>query len=269
MIERFIKMKKLMLTSLLVLLIPMLTYSQSSSNLDSLIIQGKKQLQQALNKWSEMDLLKTRAYFERLLLNQPESWLVHYYFAFADSRLVSFYFSKQNMDKAVKFIDEGIEHLSSVVEANKEFADAHSLLSSLYGNKIATNPILGMTLGPKSAIEMGKAMSLQPTNPRNYLIAGWSAFFTPKMFGGGKKKAQNNFEQAVAYLDSFKVKSPVLPDWGKEEAYAWLGLVNSEFEEFTAAELNFNKALEINPEYGWVSHVLLPELKKKASDVKK
>jgi len=262
-------MKKVLIKSLLILIIPIFCYSQSAVNLDSLIIQGKKQLHSSLHKWTESDLLNSRAYFERLLMSQPDSWLVQYYIGLADSRLVSFHFSHNNKENAKKYIDDGIKHLRLVIEANENFAEAHSLLSSLYGNKIGTNPLLGMTLGPRSGMEMGKAMSLQLKNPRNYLIAGWSAFFTPKMFGGGKKKAKKNFELAIVYFDSFKVHNPTLPDWGKEEAFAWLGLVNTEFKEFETAELNFNKALKINPEYGWVSHVLFPDLKKKVSEEKK
>ena len=262
-------MKKFIITSLLIFVIPILSYSQSENNLDSLIIHGKNKLHFSLHRWAESDLLNSRAYFERLLMSQPDSWLVHYYLGLADSRLVSFYFSQDDKEKVKRYIDDGIKHLRLVIEKKEDFAEAHSLLSSLYGNKIGTNPMLGMTLGPKSGMEMGKAMSLQPKNPRNYLITGWSAFFTPKMFGGGKKKAKKNFEFAIAYFDSFMVKNPILPEWGKEEAYAWLGLVNTEFNEFEAAELNFSKALELNPDYGWVSHVLLPDLKKKVSEAKK
>jgi tetratricopeptide (TPR) repeat protein len=123
-----------------------------------------------------------------------------------------------------------------------------------------------MTLGPKSGKEMGKAKVLEPKNPRICLIEGWSANFTPKMFGGSKEKARKYFEQAIAYFDSFKVTDPLLPDWGHDEAYAWLGMTQMEAEEFEAAKANFNRALEINPEYGWVSYVLLPQLKKKVAD---
>ena len=83
------------------------------------------------------------------------------------------------------------------------------------------------------------------------------------MFGGGKGKAKNYFEQAIAYFDSFKVTDPLLPDWGQDEAYAWLGVTQMENEEFEASKINFNKALEINSAYGWVNHVLLPQLNTK------
>jgi tetratricopeptide (TPR) repeat protein len=86
------------------------------------------------------------------------------------------------------------------------------------------------------------------------------------MFGGGKDKAKKYFEQAIARYDSFKVADPELPDWGYEEAYAWLGLTNIEFEEFEQAQTNYDKALEINPEYAWVQFHLIPKLKQKMAE---
>jgi tetratricopeptide (TPR) repeat protein len=256
-------MKTLITLFLILFIIPVSLFSQTDVSIDSLIIQGKQQLQQATNKWTDMDLLQARAYFERLLMDGSKSWLVRYYIGLVDYRLVSYYFSKQDKDQAKQFIDDGIEQLQQCIESGENFAEAHSLLSSLFGNKIAVSPLSAMTLGPKSGNEMDKAMKLEPNNPRNYLIAGWSAYFTPKLFGGGKDKAKNYFEQAIAYFDSYKVADPLLPDWGHDEAYAWLGMAQMEDEKLEEAKTNFNKALEINPEYGWVTYVLLPDLQKK------
>lgn len=256
-------MKKTFVITLLLFLTPVISIAQTETNIDSLIIQGKQQLQQATNKWTDVDLLRTRAYFERLLMDGSKSWLVRYYIGMADYRLVSYYFSKQEKDQAKQFIDDGIDHLQQCIESSKEFVEAHSLLSSMYGNKIAVSPFSAMTLGSKSSKEMGKAMELDPQNPRNYLIAGWSAYFTPKLFGGGKEKAKNYFEQAIAHFDSFEVTNPILPGWGHDEAYAWLGMAQMEAEEFEAAKMNFDQALKINPEYGWVKYVLLPQLNTK------
>ena len=41
-----------------------------------------------------------------------------------------------------------------------------------------------------------KAKELNPDNPRIYLQRGISKFYTPKMFGGGKKAAAPYFEKA-------------------------------------------------------------------------
>lgn len=259
-------MKKTFVISLLLFLAPIITVAQTETNIDSLIIQGKQQLQRATNKWTDADLLQARAYFERLLMDGSKSWLVHYYIGLADYRLVSYYFSKQEKDRAKQFIEDGIDKLQQCIESREDFVEAHSLLSSMYGNKIAISPFSAMTLGPKSGKEMGKAMELAPKNPRNHLIAGWSAYFTPRMFGGGKDKAKICFEHAIACFDSFEVTDPLLPDWGHDEAYSWLGLALMEDEEFEAAKTNFDRAMEINPKYGWVKYVLLPELNSKIAD---
>jgi tetratricopeptide (TPR) repeat protein len=256
-------MKKIFIPCLFAILIPVILSAQSEALIDSFIVKGKQQLHHALNTWKEQDLLSARAFFERLQTDPTYSWLIHYYIALADYRIVSFYFSQQNQEQAKKYIDDGIEHLQSCLEMKDDFAEAYSLLSSLYGNKIGTDPQLGMTLGPKSGVMMAKAMKLEPQNPRTQLIAAWSAYFTPKMWGGGKDKAKEHYEQAIAFFDSFKVTDPLLPDWGHDEAYAWLGMAQMEAEEFEAAKTNFNKALEINPEYGWVKYVLLQDLQKK------
>lgn len=261
-------MKKITLYFLVLLLVPSLLQAQMES--DSLILKGKEMLRQSFNNWSETDFLKSRAYFERLLTISPEQdlWLIHYYIGFADWRLSTFYIH-QNKDKALQFIDEGIKHLQGSIDLNDKFADAHALLGSIYGNKIGLKPILGITLGPKSGIEIGKAMSLDNSNPRNYLIAGISAFYTPKIFGGGKDKARDNFEKAIACFDTFNAAGPEMPDWGHEEAFAWLGLVHADQGEFAEAEKNYLKALKLNQDFVWVNKILLPNLQKKISETNK
>jgi len=238
---------------------------------DTLIIQGKKILQQGFNTWSESKLHSSRVYFERMLASSHSDslWLIHYYIGLSDWRLVAFYMGKQDKEKALQFLDEGIDHLQECLKLNEEFAEAHSLLSSLYGNKIGIKPMHAISLGPKSSIHAEKAMSIDASNPRNYLIAGQSAYFTPKVFGGGKDKAMSHLEKAIAFFDSCKVASPVLPDWGHDEAYAWLGLIQADQNDFVNAEKNYRLALAKNPDFAWVSRVLLPNLQKKQVESQK
>lgn len=256
-------MKTLITILLILFLFPVLLFSQPDVNIDSLIIQGKQQLKQAENSWQEPDLLQARAYFERLLTDNSNAWLVRYYIGLVDYRLTSFFFSRQDRDKSRPFIDDGIDQLQQCIESKPDFAEAHGLLSSLYGNKIAVSPFSAMTLGPKAGKAMNRALELEPNNPRNYLIQAWSAYYTPKMFGGSKEKAKKYFEQAIACFDSVKVTDPLLPNWGHDEAYAWLGVAQMQDGELEAAKSHFERALAINPDYGWVKYVLLPELQKK------
>jgi tetratricopeptide (TPR) repeat protein len=248
------------------ILFPLQLRSQTNTTVDSFIIIGKQKISQAQNTWQETDFITARAYFERLLPDPTYPWLVHYYIALVDYRLFAFYNSQKNKEKVKNYIEDGIEQLNASVKLKDDFADGYSLLSSLYGNKIGTNPLLGMTLGPKSGAAMAKAMRLEPKNPRNNLIAGLSAYYTPVMFGGGKDKAERNFKQAIINFDSTKVENAILPDWGHDEVYAWLGQLLMDKNDYTAAQANFEKALQINPNYGWVKYNLLPTLQKKIEE---
>ena len=114
-------MKRIIIIYLLVSILPLSLMAQTAARIDSFIIKGKQQLYYARNTWKEHDLFMARAYFERLVNNPNYSWLIHYYIALADHRLVSFYFSKEDKDNAKKFIDDGIEHLKSCIEKKNDF----------------------------------------------------------------------------------------------------------------------------------------------------
>lgn len=253
--------------ALVVFLMSGSTYGADPGDIDSLIIEGQKKIQKGVDSWDLAAMLRARAYFERLLADSTYPWLVHYYIGYADLRLVTRYYSEQNgKERALEFLEDGIQHLKQSIELKEDFAEAYSLLSSLYGQKISFKPYMAMFLGPKAGKYKKRAFELAPENPRVYLIAGQSAYFTPKLFGGGKDKAIAHFQKAIHYFGLFKPGSPILPSWGHEEAYAWLGKVQMERGDYEAAERNFQKALEINPHFGWVRYVLMKELERRKAE---
>jgi len=255
------KYSKIMIV--LLLLSALSVNAQETIKIDSLIVTGKQKLQQATNKWQESQFIESRAYFERLLSNGKKAWLTHYYIALTDFRLFSFHFTQEHNEKATMYIDDGISHLRQSIEIKNDFSDAYNLLSALYGNKIGLKPWAVMTLGPKSGKAMGRAMELEQDNPRNYLISALSAYYTPKMFGGGVEKARIAFEKSIALFDSVQITDMELPTWGYDEAHAWLGQLFMDREEFDKAQMNFERALQINKNYGWVREILMPELNRR------
>jgi len=248
-----------------------LAYNQQITPIDSMILRGKDQLFQTENLWDLNQLIAARSYFERLLEDPSYGWLAHYYLGLADSRIVGFCFSRDVKKNetykklAHQYVDDGIDHVEKCIEMKSDFGEAHALLSSLIGNKIGLSPLKGMFLGPKSGMSQNKSFKLSPRNPRIHLIAGRNAFYTPKLFGGGLQNALKHLTRSVALYDSFEVENPIYPTWGHAEAYAFLGLVQTKMKQYQHAEKNYFKALEINPYYGWVRHVLLPDLEKRVA----
>jgi len=235
---------------------------------DSLFIAGKTHLAGAVNSWDITELMAARSYFERLADAGKMEWLSRYYTGLASNRIVQYYLGQNDKKQARRFVDDAIGQLERSIELKDSFAESYALLSNLLGTKIGLKPILGMRLGAKSGVLMSKAMQLDPNNPRVLLISGQNAFYTPKMFGGGKNKSMEKLTRAVACFDTATVQNPVLPEWGHEEAHAWLGRLYAEQENFPEAEAHYLKALEINPGYGWVKFMLFPELRKKQESEK-
>ena len=256
-------MKRLFPILLIISVSTSVSYSRSSSSIDSLVFQGKRQIQQAVNAWNLQKMLAARAFFERLLADKNYPWLIHYYIGLADLHIFHYYFPKSDKENAENFVDDGIGHLEKALELKDDFAEGYALLSSLLGNKIALNPDLGMTLGMKSGTMIQKAFGRAPENPRVSLIAGESAYYTPKMFGGGKEKALRHIRKAIECFEKFRREKDILPTWGYDEAYAYLGLIQMDQGNLMEARKNFGKALKINPDYSWVKFKLLPELEKR------
>ncbi|MCE2742617.1 MAG: hypothetical protein LW701_03485 [Fluviicola sp.] len=56
-----------------------------------------------------------------------------------------------------------------------------------------------------------------PNNPRIYYLKGAALFYTPKMFGGGGKKAKPFFEQAKPLFPTQDTSSVLIPTWGERQ----------------------------------------------------
>lgn len=67
-------------------------------------------------------------------------------------------------------------------------------------------------------------------------------------------------KKAAELFDRWKETNPLQPSWGKEVVYAWIGIAHLKRNETILAKRAFEKALEINPEYGWVKNVWLPKV---------
>ncbi len=147
-----------------------------------------------------------------------------------------------------KYIDEAIDLLKESIKLNDAAADTYALLTRAYGSKIGLNPMRGMGLGIRSSNAFEKAESLEPENPRVFLIAGISALFTSELFGG-IEKAKEHFLKAASFFEAYNLSNSAYSNRGQDDP--------------VAAESYYQKALEIDPDYGWVKYQLLPRMASK------
>jgi tetratricopeptide (TPR) repeat protein len=197
---------------------------------------------------------------DRVLTVTPNDPLLLYYRSLALYRTASLYTGQKKNDEAKRALDEA-DMLLEQAAAKSPTADALALRSSVIGMMIGLsgNPLSGMTLGPKSTGLLDRAKELEPKNPRVWLVSGMSNMFTPKMFGGGTDKAEQDLRKALTLFETDQPVAPA-PSWGRADAYIWLGQALQKNDKPDEARTAYQKALELQPKNGWVLYVLLPSL---------
>lgn len=227
---------------------------------DSLIVRGKHILREGIRLSDRDAMYAARATFERAMADTGLSAWAHYYIALTDYRIANMLLAEENQDRASQHLKEAVTHLETVIRIDPKAAEAHALLSSVYGRQISLNAIKGMFLGPKAGNALKKAVQLAPDNPRVVLSVAMSDFNTPEMWGGSKERALAGFQRAAELFSREKPTDPILPTWGHSETYAWLGLAYLERDDRDSARAAIKKALEIDPHNDWVKYVLMPKL---------
>ncbi len=206
-------------------------------------------------------LVQARALTERALTRFPgDPWLLHYrgYALYSEASLRMGRYGEKDVEKYYEQAEESLEQ--SVAKLKQP--ESYALLSSVIGQQIGSNPLKGMTLGPKSSGAMEDALQVGARNPRVWLLRGIGAMFTPKMFGGGEDKAEEYLRRAIQLFETDKPEAPA-PAWGREEAWIWIGQLLEEQKKWDEAKAAYQKALEIEPRNSWVKDSLLPEFDKR------
>jgi tetratricopeptide (TPR) repeat protein len=221
--------------------------------------QAKGLLFQGQNRADRSSFAQAKPLLETCRGDGHLAALAEYYLGYADYQL-AVVVDQMHEDQAAPDLDSAVAHLECAIAKDDHFAEAYALLSSCFGLKISFSPLKGMYWGPKSRSLMGKARDLAPLNPRVALLDAIGIYNMPSMFGGGKEKGLAGFMHAAELFDRWNGADSLQPDWGKEQVHAWIGNAYLERGESMLAKREFEKALDINPEYGWVKYVLMPKV---------
>ena len=153
---------------------------------------------------------------ERILLVYKNEWLPYYYDAYA---YVNMSFIETNEGDKEMYCDKAQNLLDEVFKIKPDESELFVLQSLVYYARMSISPMInGPLYLPKAVSALNDAEKLDPDNPRIYYLRGKSTINTPKFFGGGKDAAIPIFEKALTMYKTFKQKSTVHPDWGKEDA---------------------------------------------------
>lgn len=157
--------------------------------------------------------------FERIATAEKKEWLPYYYAALA------------HINRAYNLLGGNLGGNASVIDPIVDKAEALTtqaeilspnnpeifIIKKMYLSlRMMVDPQSRfMQYGPLAQSALEKAKSLDPQNPRVYLLEGQDKFYTPEQYGGSKTQAKQLFELAAQKFDAFKPTSAIAPAWGK------------------------------------------------------
>jgi hypothetical protein len=154
--------------------------------------------------------------FERIASAEKTKWEPQYYAAFGYIMMAT-----REKDGAKK--DIHLDQALIAIEKAKAIVPAESELIALEGFvhmiRVSVDPA---TRGPRFAglamQTFGKAIELNPENPRALALLAQMQYGTAQFFGSSTAEACSTGKKAVEKFDTFKSDNPLAPVWGRRMA---------------------------------------------------
>ncbi|GEM_PF-757733 len=228
---------------------------------DSVYLHVKTLIANAYRTMNIEELTQAGQFVVSRLSGQPTDPLLLYYAGLVEFHLgFIHYLRPETRQTSLPHFDKAIDFLGKSARIDSASAEAYLLLGAVYGFKIGLSPENAPSLGLHSDRSLAKARQLDSTNPRLALVEGISALYKPAALGGGKDAALERFHTALRFFRNDRASIPTLPDWGLDDAYAWIVRVHLSSDQLEEAERFIREALTVNPENTYVRTVLLPRL---------
>jgi tetratricopeptide (TPR) repeat protein len=159
------------------------------------------------------DLQASANAFERIAIAEPQKWEPNYYAAFG-------YVMIGNKEKDPSKKDQHFDRALSFIEKAKAIVPAESEVIALEGFvhmlRITIDPpSRGPKYAPMAMQTFGKAISINPENPRALVLLAQMQYGSAQFFGGSTTEACGTLAKALEKFDTFKSDNALAPAWGK------------------------------------------------------
>lgn len=153
--------------------------------------------------------------FERIAQAETTQWLPLYYHAHCN---IIAAFIETDPAKKDAILDVAEKSMNQMLELAPDEADVHALHAMFYTARLVVNPMeRGQKYGMLSGKAVGKALAIDSTNPRARLISLQNEMGSAQFYGKDIKVYCDEARGLLAGWDNFKPKSPLHPDWGKDQ----------------------------------------------------
>jgi len=167
--------------------------------------------------------------FSRIGQAEKTEWEPYYYASLAN---VFKAFRIQDLDAKDAVLDQAhaaLKQAAALSENNVEIVLFEGFINMI---KIGVDPATrGQSLSPGIMASFGKAMKMDPDNPRATLFMGQMQMGAAQFFGSGTQVPCGLINRSLELFDSYKTASTIAPAWGRSSALQYQENCNTPEEE--------------------------------------
>jgi hypothetical protein len=154
--------------------------------------------------------------FERIANAEKGEWLPLYYHAHC--YILMSFMEPADAKKKDEYLDVAENSINMMVKLVPNESEVFALQSMLYSARLVVNPMeRGKKYSALSAQAVGIALGMDANNPRAKFIKLRNDMGTAQFFGKDPSEFCPQASELLANWDSYRVKSPIHPVWGKEQ----------------------------------------------------
>ncbi len=147
---------------------------------------------------------------------EKAEWLPLYYQAHC--YIIMSFMEPNDAAKKDSYLDVAEKSLTKMIELAPKEPEVYALQSMFYSARLIVSPMeRGQKFGALSAQAVGMALGLDPGNPRAKFIKLRNDMGSAQFFGKDPKEYCPQASELLASWDSYKIKSPLYPSWGKDQ----------------------------------------------------
>jgi hypothetical protein len=182
---------------------------------------------------------------------------IEYYLGYVDWRQSSLAFMGQGMPAVAACLRHAQEHLTRALDEAPGFTEARLLLVIVDGGTMNADASKIAELGPRLGANFRQVVAEAPDNPRVKYLQAFMGYYVPGRTREQKDAALADWRRAA---ESFPRKPPANePEWGRAEAWAWLGGTLLTDGKPDAAREALEHALADRKDFWWARVIALPQ----------
>jgi tetratricopeptide (TPR) repeat protein len=186
--------------------------------------------------------------------------LVNYQYGY-----IGYCISYDKKDEAVIYLDLAIKNIKHLEKEKYDPSTVNAYKSAFYLFRIALNKIIAPVVGIKAIESARSAVELNKDNYFGYLQLGNIEFYIPSAFGGSKKEALTYYLKARELIE--KNPENISENWNYLGLLVVIGQSYYYLHDYTLAKSVYDRTLELEPGFLYVSIELYPQLLKKMGNL--